>query len=106
MVAPPRVVPMTMDNLLTGATRTSCRNPNCLSQRMDSPMKTEGNIIDITIIPGARTSIYVMPEGNPENIAPPKPKPSTERKKNGCMKFETSLPLSLTNLFSCLSQIT
>jgi hypothetical protein len=69
-------------------------------------MKTEGNIIDITIIPGAKTSIYVMPEGNPEKVADPKPNPSTDNNKNGCMKFEISLPLSLTNLFSCLSQIT
>jgi hypothetical protein len=74
---------MTIDNLLTGATRTSCRNPNCLSHKIDRPMKTEGNKIDITIIPGARTSIYVMPEGNPENTADPKPNPNTDKKKNG-----------------------
>ena len=83
IVAPPRVVPIIMDNLLTGATRTSCKNPNCLSHKIDRPMKTEGNIIDMAIIPGAKISINLMPDGNPGIIAEPKPKPSTERKKNG-----------------------
>ena len=106
MVAPPSVVPTTIDNLLTGATKTSCKNPNCLSHKIDRPMKIEGNKIDIVIIPGANISINVIFDGNPGIIAEPKPRPSTERKKNGWIKLEISLPLSLTNLFNCLSQIT
>ena len=83
IVAPPRVVPITMDNLLTGATKTSCRKPNCLSHKMDKPMKTEGNKIDIVIIPGAKISTNFMPDGNPGIIAEPRPRPNTERNKNG-----------------------
>ncbi len=83
IVAPPRVVPMTIDNLLTGATRTSCKKPNCLSHSIDKPMKTEGNKIDIAIIPGARTSMNLTPEGNPGSVAAPKPKPNTARNING-----------------------
>lgn len=106
IVDPPSVVPITIDSLLTGATKTSCKNPNCLSHRIDNPIKTEGNKIDIVIIPGAKISINFIFEGNPGIIAEPRPRPNTERKKNGWIKLEISLLLSLINLFICLSQIT
>ena len=83
IVAPPNVLPITIDSLLTGATKTSCKNPNFLSHKIDNPTKREGIKIVIEIIPGAKTSIYSMFEGIPGNIAEPKPNPNTARKING-----------------------
>lgn len=83
VVAPPNVLPITIDNLLTGATKTSCKNPNCLSHKTDNPTKTEGNKIDHEIIPGVKMSIYSIPEGIPGNLAELKPNPNIARKKNG-----------------------
>jgi hypothetical protein len=54
IVAPPRVLPMMIENLEMGATRTSWRKPNCLSQRTDTPVNIEEKTIDIVMIPGAR----------------------------------------------------
>ena len=106
VVAPPNVLPTTMDNLLTGATKTSCKNPNCLSHKTDKPTKTEGNKIDIVIIPGAKISMYSIFEGNPGNLAELKPNPNIVRKKKGWIKLEISLLLVLINLFICLSHMT
>ena len=83
VVAPPKVLPTTIESLLTGATRTSCKKPNCLSHKTETPTKTEGNKIDMVIIPGVIMSIYSIPAGIPGNLAEPRPRPNTERKKNG-----------------------
>lgn len=83
IVAPPRVVPITIDSLLTGATRTSCKKPNCLSHSIDKPMKTDGKSIDIAIIPGASTSMNLTFEGSPGSVAAPRPNPNTARNMNG-----------------------
>ena len=54
VVAPPSVLPRIIDVLLIGATRTSCKNPNCLSHKTETPVNIDENIIAIVIIPGAR----------------------------------------------------
>jgi len=46
IVAPPSILPTTIENLLTGATKISFRNPNCLSQIMDTPANIDANIIE------------------------------------------------------------
>lgn len=53
VVAPPSVRPMIMERRLIGATRTSWRNPNCLSQRIDMPVYIDENKSAMAMIPGA-----------------------------------------------------
>jgi len=43
-----------METRLIGATKTSCKNPNCLSHNTEIPVNIEENKIAIVIIPGAR----------------------------------------------------
>ena len=53
-MAPPRVLPIIIDTRLIGATKTSCKNPNCLSHNTQIPVNIDENNIAIAIIPGAR----------------------------------------------------
>ena len=43
-----------IEKRLIGATKTSCKNPNCLSHKTEIPVNIEENNIAIAIIPGAR----------------------------------------------------
>jgi len=51
------LLPKIIENLLIGATRTSCKNPNCLSHRTEIPVNIDENRIAIAITPGARYCI-------------------------------------------------
>jgi hypothetical protein len=53
-VAPPSVRPIIIEKRLTGATKTSCKNPNCLSHNTEIPVNMEENKIAIAMMPGAR----------------------------------------------------
>jgi len=83
MVAPPRVLPTTIENLLTGATKISFRNPNCLSQIIDTPANIDANTIERAAIPGARKSRKLIPILNPGSLMGLRPSPRNARKKNG-----------------------
>jgi hypothetical protein len=52
MVAPPRHLPMTMADRLTGATSISRRNPNSRSQTIEAAEKMAVNMTDIASTPG------------------------------------------------------
>ncbi len=54
MVAPPKVRPIMMFILETGATRVSFKKPNCLSQIISMPEKIAENKTLMAIMPGAR----------------------------------------------------
>lgn len=54
MVAPPKVLPIIISILDTGAAKVSFKNPNCLSQIISIPEKTAENKTLIAIIPGVR----------------------------------------------------
>ena len=51
-VAPPRHFPMTIADLLTGATSISRKNPNSRSQTIDAAEKMAVNSTDIASTPG------------------------------------------------------
>jgi hypothetical protein len=104
IVAPPRVLPITIDSLLTGATRTSCKNPNCLSHNTDTPVNIEENIIAIAIIPGARKLIYDPLKSG--NVAILNPNPRIKRKNKGSTIVDTILLFARTNRFICRSHMT
>jgi len=54
IVAPPRVLPIIIESLLTGATRTSWRKPNFLSHKTETPANIEESIIAMATIPGVK----------------------------------------------------
>ena len=83
IVAPPRVLPTTIENLLTGATKISFRKPNCRSQIIDTPANIDANIIDKATMPGARKSRKLIPVVSPGNLIGLRPSPKNARKKNG-----------------------
>ena len=56
MVIPPRLLPNIIENRLTGATNTSLRKPNSLSQMTDTPDIVAENNRVIPTIPGAKKS--------------------------------------------------
>ena len=57
VVAPPAVWPSMISSRLTGATSVSFRNPNCLSQMIWIPEKTDVNRTLIATIPGMRKTM-------------------------------------------------
>ena len=56
-VAPPKVLPIMILYLATGATKVSLRKPNCLSRITSIPLNIAVNKMLIAMIPGARNSI-------------------------------------------------
>ena len=82
-VDPPKVLPTTIEILLTGATSTSFRNPNCLSQMTEMPANIDEKTTDMAIIPGARKSRYPNLLDNPGKVIDLRPRPRNARKKNG-----------------------
>jgi len=63
VVEPPAVLPSTMESLDTGATITSFRNPNSLSQSTEIPANTELKTIVIPTIPVVKNPVLVTPSG-------------------------------------------
>ena len=52
MVAPPKILPITMADRLTGATSISRRNPNSRSQTIEAAEKMAVNMTDMASTPG------------------------------------------------------
>jgi len=105
VVAPPSVRPIIIENLLIGATNTSCKKPNCLSQRTDIPVNIDENSIAIATIPGAKKFIYSPSSTDPID-ALLKPDPSMTRKNIGCIIIPITRLFDLIKRFICLSHMT
>jgi hypothetical protein len=54
IVAPPKVLPNMISNRVTGATKVSFKNPNCLSQMSSIPENMAVKRIAWAITPGAK----------------------------------------------------
>ena len=61
VVAPPAVWPSMISSRVTGATSVSFKNPNCLSQMIWMPEKTEVKSTLIATMPGTRNRTYSCP---------------------------------------------
>jgi hypothetical protein len=108
VVMPPRLLPNMMEKRLTGATSTSLRKPNSLSQMTDAPDIVAANNRVIPTMPGDRKSRKLMPAGIPGiSLAGIKlnGSPRKARKRNGINIELARRAFTLKNLFICLSHM-
>lgn len=106
MVEPPSSFPTTIEVLEIGATRTSFKNPNSLSQTIDIALKKEVNRTVMPTIPGNikfRKSPPLPPPKVLKELAIPVPR--TNKKRIGWAKEAIILGLSLKYLLISLSHI-
>jgi len=94
-VMPPRLLPNIMENRLTGATRTSLRKPNSLSQRIEAPVIVAENSKVMPTIPGARKLRKPMSSTSTDLIG----KPRKTRIRKGIASEPIILAFTLINLF-------
>src|SRR4030066_1117168 len=103
-IVPLSALPITIDNLDTGATRISFINPNSLSHIMDMDEKIELKRIVIPSIPGKINWIYGTPVSG--DTSRDIPAPTINNHKSGLAIVEKRRLLSLTNFLNSLATFT
>src|SRR6202161_2435305 len=99
-VAPPRHLPMTIADMLTGGTSISRRNPNSRSQTIEAAEKMAVNSTDMASTPGYTNVLKLMPGGSPCPASEDRPVPRTNRNNTGWTRLVTARSRSLLNLIS------
>ena len=99
-VAPPRHLPMTIADRLTGATSISRRKPNSRSQTIEAAEKMAVNSTDMASTPGYTNVLKLMPGGSPWPASEDRPVPSTNRNSTGWTRLVTARSRSLLNRIS------
>jgi hypothetical protein len=95
MIVPLRALPITIENLDTGATRISFIRPNSLSQIMDIEENIELNRMVIPSMPGNMNCMYDTPISRDTNLDIPLP--TRKSQISGRARVEIRRLLSLIN---------
>ena len=98
IVAPPRVLPTTIADRLTGATSISRRKPNSRSQTIDAAENTAVNRTDMASTPGKMNVRKFTPGGMLLPASEDRPVPSTSRNSSGWISDVTARSRSRRNL--------
>jgi len=101
MIVPLKALPMTIENLDTGATRISFMRPNSLSQIMDIEENIELKRIVMPSMPGNMNCMYETPISGDTNLDIPPP--TRKSQISGRASVEIRRLFSLTNFLKSLA---
>ena len=100
IVAPPRHLPITIADRLTGATSISRRKPNSRSQTIEAAENTAVNRTDMASTPGKMNVLKSTPAGKLRPASEDSPVPRTSRNSSGWISDVTARSRSRRNLIS------